>query len=182
MYKIPRLPADAQSPLPPQAAPPAQAASPATAEPPEEHVAGFYSLSVQLTGFDEVELLGTGVGHLYLDWLYEVFPDVTRDLLAAWETIEREHPPGEREAATRGSILDDPELGPFARSVIVLWYAATWKPPAWAGLPAVHPENVDRAFGAAYPEGLMWRAAVGAHPTGAKPTGFGTWAFAPTGT
>src|ERR1700712_1872688 len=82
VYKIPRLPADAESSLPPQASPPAQAASPATAQPPQEHVPGFYSLSVQLTGFDEVELLGTGVGHLYLDWLYEVFPDVTRDLLA----------------------------------------------------------------------------------------------------
>jgi hypothetical protein len=178
-YKVPRLGAGADAVLPPAAQPPPEAASPATAAPPEEHVDAFYSLSEALTGFDDVELLGTGVGDLYLKWLVRVFPDVTLELLTAWRDIERDVPPAERPAALRATILGDAVLGPFARSVIVLWYTATWRPPDWSPTGAANPENVDRSFGVAYPEGLMWRAAIGAHPGGAKPTGFGTWAFAP---
>lgn len=106
-----------------------------------------------------------------------MFGDVTPELLTAWRTIESDHPPADRQAALKESILADAKLGPFARSVLMLWYTATWTPPAWTSDPGKHPENVPRAFGAAYPEGLMWRAAVGAHPSGAKPTGFGTWGF-----
>lgn len=180
MYKIPRLGVNANAgPLPPAAAPPPEAASPATAAPPEGHVDDFYSLSVALTGFDDVELRGTGVGHVYMEWLLRVFPDVMAKLLAIWRDIEREVPSGERSAALERLVLADGVLGPFARSVLVLWYTATWRPPDWAWTEADSPENVDRAFGVAYPEGLMWRAAIGAHPGGAKPTGFGTWAFRP---
>lgn len=178
-YKVPRLGTNADTALPPAAAPPFEAASPATAAPPAEHVGDFYSLSVALTGFDEVELLRTGVGHLYLTWLMRVFPDVMPELLTAWRDIERDVSPAERPVALRQTILGDAVLGPFARSVIVLWYTATWRPPAGAPTGAENPENVNRSFGVAYPEGLMWRAAIGAHPGGAKPTGFGTWAFAP---
>lgn len=177
-YKVPRIGADGALP-PAAAAPPPEAGSPATAVPLEEHVGDFYGLSAALTGFDEVELLGTGVGNLYLNWLMRAFPDVMPELLTAWRNIERDVPPAERPAALRERILGDAVLGPFARSVIVLWYTATWRRPAWAPSGAENPENVDRSFGVAYPEGLMWRAAIGAHPGGAKPTGFGTWAFAP---
>lgn len=177
-YKVPRLGANADAAPPPAAEPPPEAASPATA-PAAEHVDDFYSLSVALTGFDDVELLGTGVGNLYLNWLMRVFPDVMPELLTAWRNIERDVPPAERPVALRQKILGDAVLGPFARSVIVLWYTATWRPPDWSQIGAEHPENLDRSFGVAYPEGLMWRAAIGAHPGGAKPTGFGTWAFQP---
>jgi hypothetical protein len=174
-YKVPRLGTNAGAAPPPAAEPPSEAASPATAAPPAEHVDDFYSLSVALTGFDDVELLGTGVGNLYLKWLMRVFPDVMPELLTAWRNIERDVPPAERPVALRQTILGDAVLGPFARSVTVLWYTATWRPPDGSE----RPENVDRSFGVAYPEGLMWRAAIGAHPGGAKPTGFGTWAFRP---
>ena len=121
---------------------------------------------------------GTGVGHVYLRWLSRVFSAELEQLLEAWRTIEHDAPPGERAAALREQVLDNATLGPFTRAVLALWYTATWTPPAGS---APSPENVDRAFGAAYPEGLMWRAAVGAHPGGAQPTGFGTWGFAPGG-
>lgn len=137
---------------------------------------------MQLTGFSEAELLGTGTGDLYLVWLLRVFGDVTPELLTAWRTIESDYPPADRQAALKESILADAKLGPFARSVLMLWYTATWTPPEGTSHPGKHPENVARAFGAAYPEGLMWRAAVGAHPSAAKPTGFGTWGFPPEGT
>lgn len=181
MYKIPRLagPEEGRSPLP-AGGPAPGAASPATAAPPEEHVAGFYSLSVELTGFDEVDLRETGVGELYLDWLMRTFADVLPELLATWREVQSTCPPGERGAGLRDSILDHPVLGPFARSLLLLWYTATWSPPWW-WMAADHPGGGNLSFGAAYPEGLMWRAAVGAHPGGAKPTGFGTWAFQPEG-
>jgi hypothetical protein len=182
MYKIPRLagPEADASPLPAGGSPRA-AARPETVAPHEEHVRDFYSLSAELTGFDEVELLGTGVGDLYLDWLLQAFGDVLAELLEAWREVQSGCPPGERETLLRTSILDHPVLGPFARSVLMLWYTATWSPPQWWWMSPQHPGSVNLAFGDAYPEGLMWRAAVGAHPIAAKPTGFGTWAFRPEG-
>jgi hypothetical protein len=65
--------------------------------------------------------------------------------------------------------------------VAYLWYTATWAQMSsdWSAVYGRHPEDVNRAFGRTYPEGLVWRAAIGAHPGGAKPTGFGTWAFRP---
>jgi hypothetical protein len=184
MYKIPRLAGLEGDPSPsplPAGGSPQRVASPATPAWHDEQVGDFYSLSVELTGFDEVELRGTGVGDLYLDWLTLAFEDELPELLAAWREVERGCPPAERQDALRESILDHPVLGPLARSVLLLWYTATWSPPQWWWISSEHPGNVNFAFGEAYPEGLMWRAAIGAHPTAAKPTGFGTWAFAPEG-
>jgi hypothetical protein len=180
MYKIPRRPGDGPGDtLPADGAPPTESSSPASAEPPEEHVDEFYAMSAHLTGFDEVDLLATGAGNMYLQWLHRVFPDSVHELLAAWSAVARELEPGDRDAALREQILDDAKLGSFARAIVSLWYTATWTPPAWPPVYGPSPENVDRAFGSAYADGLMWQAAIGAHPGGAKPTGFGTWAFPP---
>src|ERR671933_171414 len=148
----------------------------APAAPPAE-AADFLGLSVELTGFDEAELLGTGATELYRGFLADAFPDVLPELLAVWHSIA--HLP-DREAAVRREILADPKLGPFARAVLVLWYTATWKalPATWSEAYGQHPGDVNRTFGSAYPEGLVWKTAY-LHPSGAKPTGFGTWAFEP---
>jgi hypothetical protein len=137
----------------------------------------FLAFSATLTGFDEVELLGTGTDQLYMAWLARAFPDVLPELLAAWAAVARDP---DREAALRRKILADPKLGPFARGVLVLWYTATWNqlPSAWSRAYGKHAEDVNQTFGPAYAEGLMWKAA-NLHPSGAKPTGFGTWAIAP---
>jgi hypothetical protein len=138
---------------------------------------------VALTGFDEQALLGTGAGDMYLAWLLRAFPDVTSDLLDAWRALEANSPPGEREAGLRESVLRDAKLGPLARGLTYLWYTATWSTdvvgPDWSKTYGQSPENQSRAFGTAYPEGLVWKAAAGPHPGGAKPSGFGTWAFRP---
>lgn len=166
---------------PPAAAPPPEAAHPGAAAPPEDERAAFYALSAELTGFDELELLVTGAGDLYAEWLLRAFPDVTAELLAAWLAIEARSPHAEREAALHDDMLATPRLGPFARAVISLWYTATWSalPDGWSAAYGKRPDDVDRTFGAAVPEALMWRAAVAAHPHGAKPTGFGSWALPP---
>ena len=148
-----------------------------------EHADDFYALSAQLTGFSETELQATGVGDMYLDWLNRVFSDLLGPLFDAWQAIAGK-PPAERDAALRSTILGDEQLGPLARSLTMLWYTAnwtrtaSWKPPHASTLEPARPDDVDAAFGAAYPEGLVWRAAR-THPVGAKPTGFGSWALAP---
>ena len=150
----------------------------APAAPPAE-TADFLGLSVELTGFEEFELRATGAAEIYSGFLAHAFPDVLPDLLAAWLAIA-DLPRPDREAAVRREILADPKLGPFARSVIVLWYTATWNqlPPEWSEKYGHHPEDFNQTFGRAYPEGLVWKTA-NLHPGGAKPTGYGTWALPP---
>jgi hypothetical protein len=148
-----------------------------TSSAPTVHGPEFLAFSATLTGFDELELQGAGTGDLYLSWLTHTFPDVVPELLAAWAASAREP---DRELALERRILAHPMLGPFARRVLVLWYTATWNalPAAWTKAYGKHSEDVNQTFGPAYPEGLMWKAA-NLHPSGAKPTGFGTWALAP---
>ncbi|MDQ3740284.1 MAG: hypothetical protein M3320_06045 [Actinomycetota bacterium] len=130
----------------------------------------FLSLSAALTGFEPVELEGTGVADLYLDWLRAQSPDGTARLLEAWAAIERDHAPDGREAALRGQVMADPVLGPLARALLALWYTAQWTPLGRGGTPT--------SFPTAWAEGLVWKAAA-AHATGAKPGGFANWAAPP---
>jgi hypothetical protein len=139
----------------------------------------FRSLSAVLTGFSELELEASGVEDLYLGFLLARFRDVLDEVLVAWAAIEREYPPVAREAGVRTRVLGDPKLGPFVRSVLAMWYTATWTAmkPDWSQAYGDH-HDVTAVIKGAYPEGLVWRAG-GLHPQGAKPTGFGTWAFPP---
>lgn len=118
-----------------------------------------------------MELRETGVGDVYLAFLQRVFPDVTPDLLdASQEEVEK--------------LLDDPRLGPFARHVIQLWYTGNWSPmpEAWSHAYGEHDDRTESSLLAAgYPHGLMWQAAIGAHPQAARPTGFAGWAQPPEG-
>jgi hypothetical protein len=125
----------------------------------------FTGLSTKLTGFDELDLEATGVLDLYLGWLAHRFADVLSDLLDRLGDLN--------------VALTDPKLGPFARAILQLWYTATWPGMSadWCTAYGYDPDAL-RVFGAAYPEGLMWRAA-GLHPQGAKPTGFASWAQHP---
>ncbi|MGD1058217.1 MAG: hypothetical protein ABR992_12490 [Solirubrobacteraceae bacterium] len=143
----------------------------------------FVRLSVELTGFSEVELLGTGVAPVYLAWLDERFADVLAELLEAWRRVQSGYPPESREQGVRQQILADEKLGPFARAIILLWYTAAWYPPPgeWSAIYGGRAGDTDTvAIPGAFPESLVWRAA-GAHPSAAKPTGFGTWSLPPEG-
>lgn len=145
----------------------------------------FVALSVALTGFDRVELLGTGVMPQYLATLEKwIGPSIASQLLS----FGTGSPPDER--TVRAGILSDGKLGPVARNVIALWYNGTWSP-----LPSEwylthrtevpNPPDVANATpyivsAEAYIEGLAW-AAANTHPMGAKQPGFGTWAEQPKG-
>jgi hypothetical protein len=78
-------------------------------------------------------------------------------------------------------VMDDPDLGPLARNVIALWYLGQWNalPNDWRNRNGASPRDVPRVISAdAYAAGLVWTAA-GAHPMGAKPPGYGSWANPP---
>jgi hypothetical protein len=145
-----------------------------------ESVEEFLSLSSELTGFESIELRGAAVGEEYLRWLIASFPAVLGDLLEVWRRILADYPPSEREVHLRRDVMADPRLGPFARSLVVLWYTATWNalPEEWSAAYGGGASDASHVFGGAYAEGLAWKAAR-AHPVGAKPTGFGSWALAP---
>jgi hypothetical protein len=144
-----------------------------------ERFESFLGLSVLLTGFDAVRLLGTGMVGEYLRVLDEVLPaDVVGDLLAAFEQL----PAGsERERVAAAEILGDPRLGPVARNLIVLWYCGTWTqlPAAWRAAFGASPLDTNHVVSStAYQMGLQW-AVAGAHPAGARQQGFGAWALGP---
>ena len=132
----------------------------------------FLEISADLTGFCRVELAGTGMTAAYLAALDAVLPVGLVDrLLAAWPN------------AGKSAVLDDPELGPVARNVILLWYRGAWSalPQDWRAAHGVSPHDTDRVLSAAaYRAGLQW-AAASAHPAGAAPQGYGAWAAPPAG-
>jgi hypothetical protein len=79
------------------------------------------------------------------------------------------------------AILNDPDLGPVARAIVVLWYCGTWTelPEAWRARNGAVPEDTTGVIsGATYQAGLQWTV-VGAHPAGARQQGFGAWSTLP---
>lgn len=135
----------------------------------------FVALSAALTGFREVDLWGTGQAERYLDEVIRTVGDaiVARLLVTGGEAM--------RTGRLQRLLMDDPDLGPLARNVIALWYLGQWNPLPndWRNRNGASPRDVPRVISAdAYAAGLVWTAA-GAHPMGAKPPGYGSWANPP---
>jgi hypothetical protein len=127
----------------------------------------FVALSAELTGFRDVDIWGTGLARRHLDLLLAVAGD---DQVAKLLAARADH------------ALADPDLGPLARNLIVLWYLGQWDqmPRRWRDRHGASPEDTAGvASAAAFREGLVWPA-IGAHPTGAKAPGFGSWATPPS--
>ncbi|MEU2281929.1 hypothetical protein ABZ614_08355 [Streptomyces sp. NPDC013178] len=142
----------------------------------------FTDLSVALTGFDRAELAGTGLIGTYYDTLLRIVGEreAGQLLRAAAEALETDRRHGGREAL-EAELIDSPRFGPVVVSLIKLWYLGSWYPLSGRhrdvnGSTADDVEHVVSARG--YREGLVW-AAAGAHPMGAKPPGFGSWAEPP---
>jgi hypothetical protein len=139
----------------------------------------FLGLSVILTGFDRLQLLGTGVSQEYLTKLDTVLPaGVMDEMLAAYGRL----PEGtDRENAVGTAILGDPKFGPVARSLILLWYCGTWTAlsDAWHNAYGASSQDQSEVVSAqAYQAGLQWLVA-GAHAPGSRQQGFAAWAAAP---
>jgi hypothetical protein len=162
-------------PAPLPAVPPDVTAEPADA------VDAFLRLSAALTGFDRMELLGTGMVPRYYDELTQIIgAREVGTLLAAAGRVEPGHPASgeDLDRAFREQILDDNRFGPVARRIVTMWYIGSWAqlPREWRNTYGATSLDVDHVISAAaYREGLAWVAA-GAHPMGAKQQGFGAWA------
>lgn len=149
----------------------------------------FLSLSVDLTAFEETELLGTGLAHQYLvkvraacgDEVVTALLDAHRAARADAADDARGHDLARLDRALRHRIFSDDRLGPVARNVIKLWYAGLWYglPPEWTDCyGAQTAAETSTVTAASYQEGLLWRA-IGANPPGAKAPGYGSWARPP---
>lgn len=137
-------------------------------------VTEFLRLSVVLTGFDDQELLGTGVLETYYDELLRIIG--AREAGALFGAFGRVAVGDD--TAFRSLILEDPRHGPVARNVLMMWYLGTWTqlPRGWRNTYGATAYDTDHVVSAAaYREGLVWPAA-GTHPMGAKQQGFGSWA------
>lgn len=142
----------------------------------------FLQMSVVLTGFDRIELLGTGMVRPYYDELLRIIGErEAGKLLAAVDEViaDCEEPGGDLDAAFEERILDDDRFGPVARNLAMMWYLGSWTqlPRAWRDRYGATSLDYDRVVSAAaYREGLVWPAA-GTHPMGAKQQGFGAWSL-----
>ena len=145
----------------------------------------FLALSTILTGFESVELLGTGLVETYANEVETtVGAAISERLWAATTEIVDRYGNNESklEAAIRKEILASPMLGPVARNIVQMWYVGTWNelPQNWRNLYGNNPNDTTRVISpAAYEQGLIWDA-VGAHPPAAKQPGFGSWSEPPT--
>ena len=141
----------------------------------------FLALSSVLTGFRVAELHGTGMAPAYLDAVTAILGEsfAARLWMVGHDVVHRAGDQLDTEIGLR--LLDDPDLGPPSRNLIVLWYTGQWLqlPGPWRDRHGASPLDVDHILSPeSYREGLMWPA-IGAHPQGAKPPGFATWVGLP---
>jgi hypothetical protein len=144
----------------------------------------FLALSAILTGFEQVELLGTGLVDAYYDEVVSIIGKTFSDEL--WKTtvqVIAQHGKDEAqlETAVRREILASPLLGPIARNIIQMWYVGNWNelPSSWQQVYGVNPNDTTRVISPeAYEQGLVWDA-IGAHPPAAKQPGFDSWRLLP---
>ena len=145
----------------------------------------FLALSAILTGFDRVELLGTGLVETYANVVTTTVGQTISDQLWATTTqiIARYgDDESQLETAIRHEILASPMFGPIARNIIQLWYVGTWNelPQSWRNLYGNNPNDTTRIISSeAYAQGLVWDV-IGAHPPAAKQPGFDSWSQPPT--
>jgi hypothetical protein len=139
----------------------------------------FTELSVALTGFNRVELAGTGLIEQHYATLLRLIGEREAGhlLLAAATALSADHDG----SALRRDVIESRRYGPVIVSLIKLWYLGSWYPlsGAYCDVNGSTAEDVEHVVSAAaYREGLVWVAA-GAHPMGAKPPGYGSWAEPP---
>jgi hypothetical protein len=146
----------------------------------------FLSLSVDLTGFDQTELLGTGLVEEYYQQLTSVIGEAISQEL--WEIARNVIAPAggnaaDLDTAIRHALMASPKFGPIARNIIQLWYWGAWieLPQAWRTTYRTSAQDFTHfTSAAAYQQGLIWKA-MGTHPQGAQQPGFGSWGIRPDG-
>jgi hypothetical protein len=144
----------------------------------------FLTLSVTLTGFEDVELWGTGMVHTYYALVPSIVGDaIFGDLLTRWRDIVVRGAGQQRyiDRLVTTEMLEDPTLGPVARNLAALWYTGTWNqlPGAWRNVHGASARDLTHVISPrAYEEALVWKA-IFSHPPAAKQPGFASWAMPP---
>jgi hypothetical protein len=141
-------------------------------------LSNFLDLSVNLTGFSEYRLVGTGNTQTFLDLLIERCGEETViEMLNCNAQIEVD----DLDRGIRHDLLSSPRFGPIARNLLRLWFIGTWAPmPSEWYIVYGHGGQNGAVIptSSAYTSGLLWPT-VGATPSGAKALGYGMWARAP---
>lgn len=143
----------------------------------------FTELSVALTGFDQAELSATGLLDTYYDTLVQIIGarEAGQLLRAADDALTTDRNNNDHTVLER-EVIHNPRYRPVVISLIKLWYLGRWYPlpSSYHDTNGTTANDVEHVVSAqAYREGLAWVAA-GAHPMGAKPPGFGSWAEPPS--
>jgi len=137
------------------------------------YVEQFLSLSAALVGLDPIHLKPRNTPlDVAEQYLYTLRDNIPQDSFHALFAIFAARSPmvGPHDAA--GGILEDPDLGPIARSIIKLWLLSTWYDP-------LRPNQPVRVVSSqAYKEGLVWKI-MQSHPIGYSMWSFGYWAEEP---
>lgn len=128
----------------------------------------FLQLSARMTGVSPFQLRTTGMAAAYLAALDSWVPAAAVQALLV--------------ASNDDETMDDPWLGPVARTLILLWYSGSWTalPADWIAAYGGEAGKAGPLSAEAYQAGLQWHVA-GAHPAGAQQQGFGAWSLAPGG-
>lgn len=148
----------------------------------QDPIAVFTELSVELTGYNRVELAGTGLIEQHYDTLLRLIGEREAGhlLQAAADALDADRKNHDGEAL-RTQVIENKRYGPVIINLIKLWYLGSWYPlpGSYADVNGSTADDVEHVVSAqAYREGLVWSAA-GAHPMGAKAPGWGSWAEAP---
>jgi hypothetical protein len=135
----------------------------------------FLAISARLTGFEAVELEGTGMVQTFLDTLSShTAPDVLDWFFEEAEAILAQHDDGMIDAAIRSRLMPDSSYAATAKVIILMWYTGEW----YTGIGQSTGVNSTQIDATSYVQGLMWNVAE-AHPPGAKQPGYGSWAEPP---
>lgn len=135
----------------------------------------FLDISVQLTGFTESELKGTGMLDTYYNTLLQ--NTVEEDINFFFQRVKsilkapKQTQAGIEEAIST-QLIPNSEYGALAKNIIMLWYTGSLFDMALTSQPN-HVVNAE-----SYTQGLMW-AAGHTHPPAAKQPGYGSWANPP---
>jgi hypothetical protein len=150
------------------------------AELPDGYRSAFVHVSALLTGFDAIDLEGTGLVDQYAA-LYLSVLDTATGVMFVGELRALEAA-NDHVAAIDNALVSD-VVGPLLTNLVTLWYLGAWQqlPDSFwtaTGRPRPAGDISHIPSSLAYEQGLAWRVAC-AHPPGARPTGYGGWALAP---
>lgn len=141
------------------------------------HVPTFLAISAWLTGFEQVELQGTGMVDTYYQTVIAKNGAADVDYFfaeAAAILAETAGDEAQTLAQIKSRLIPDSCYNSLAKNIILMWYTGEW----YTQTDDPSTISSSQINGESYVQGLMWTAAE-THPPGAKQPGYGSWAEPP---